>query len=479
LNKYLNINESFIVRIWLGGNIYYSNLKTTDGLDVIVLDYGNQNYDGGPDFNSAKISIGGRIFTGDVEIHKDLNSWFKHGHKNDTKYNSVILQVLLWNYGKKDLPVVKGKRQIHTVVLSKFLNHSIHQIWQSIIKKPSLDFKLPCYTLNNDFPAIEIKKMLFNLASERLNLKSFRMEQRLSEIVSFYDKNLYNSYVWNKLFMEYFLEALGYSKNKEPFLKLGKIIDLISLKKHLSHVLDKEKNIFVQAVLFGTSGLLFNIKFKDNYIDKIKSIYKDVKSNLNFEVMLNSEWQYFRLRPQNFPTVRISYASQLILKLLYDDLLKNIILVFKDNYKNSENCLRQLIKLFKPQTDSYWNYHYNFGKQINIKLRLLGQQRETDIISNVIIPFVYLYAEIFKDDLIKKNILKFYSELKISSDNSIIKLVYRQVLKEKKIRINSPALEQGALHLYHFYCLQEKCNKCVIGKQVFKESGFEYKMIFY
>src|SRR5690349_17188253 len=93
----LNINESFICRIWEGGNSYFSGLETTNGEDVEIISYGKRNHDAGPDYTGAVVKIDGKTLTGDIEIHRDFKNWDEHKHGKDRKYNPVILHVVLWD----------------------------------------------------------------------------------------------------------------------------------------------------------------------------------------------------------------------------------------------------------------------------------------------------------------------------------------------------------------------------------------------
>ena len=137
------INESFICKIWEGGDLYYQNLKTNTGEDVQVLNPGKRNYDSGPDYIDSKIRIGNKVLAGDIEIHRNLSGWIDHKHKGDRNYYSVILQVVLWEDGEGN-PKVKAGRIIPTVILSKHLTKSIHAIWREIISSPEMKIKLPC-----------------------------------------------------------------------------------------------------------------------------------------------------------------------------------------------------------------------------------------------------------------------------------------------------------------------------------------------
>ncbi len=185
------------------------------------------------------------------------------------------------------------------------------------------------------------------------------------------------------------------------------------------------------------------------------------------------------MRPQNFPTIRIAYGSQLINKILSVSLFRNIILQFKVSKFSVKDCYRNLSDLFAPNYDRYWSEHYNFGRKTKKPYRLLGKERINDIIVNVVVPLVYLYSVEFSDDEINRNVTAMYDELRIRPANSVLNIMSEQLLDQKGVKINAPALEQGAIHLYNFYCMRERCGECKYGKSILKDGGIDYRIIIY
>jgi hypothetical protein len=478
----LNINENFVCRIWDDREKYLDNLKTSDGDAVLILEPGKRNYDSGPDYANAKIKIGEKTFTGDVEIHKDFSGWLEHRHKNDRRYNSVILQVVLWNSQDKIHPVIKNKRYIPTVILSDFLKYSIREIWREIINNPSDKFRLPCFKNNLNVPNDIIKKMLNKLALERLNMKAGRLRERIEELTGIKElksaKAVKQVYIWEQLFYEYVFEALGFSKNKEQMLRLARHAELKKIKEVLP--LYKDNSILIHAILFGASGFLFDLRIKDDYISSLKELWEKHKSYFNNEIVYKSEWMFFRLRPQNFPTIRLAIGAGIISEILYSSLFKDVVLAFSDEENfNEKRTYKMLFNLFNIGLSGYWAEHYNFGKVSAGNYSKLGKQRLNDIIVNVIIPVVYLYADVFGKEEIIRNILEFYTQLNIKNTNSVLKVMDEQLLSINGIKINTPAAEQAAIHLYNFYCIREKCESCMIGTNAVKDKAFDYKIIFY
>ncbi len=469
----LNINENFICRLWEGGISYYKDLVTDSGDDVEVIDHGLRNYESGPDYKNAKIKIGGKIYTGDVEIHRDFKNWAEHDHSKDRRYNSVILHVVLWDSTERTPPKLRIKRSLPTVVLADHLTSSIHDIWQEIISKPSEKFRLPCYERNSLVGDELVMSWFSKLAMQRLELRSERILNRIKEITTEVQISKQSS-VWEQALYEYIFEALGFAKNKEQMLKLSGIVNLKLISK-----LYNGSILNIQALLFGVSGLLFDVRVKDEYIDNIKSVWRSFEEKLKIEKLERSYWNFYGQRPQNFPTLRIAYGSQVILKILNEGLFKNIIDIFSNKNFDMKTAFNDQSKLFMPGKDEYWSAHYEFGKLSKSQNILAGKQRITDIIINVLLPFVMVYSNIFNKLIISENAVKLYSQLKFKADNNIIRVINEQLLNGRNIKINTPANEQAAIQLYNFYCTREKCDKCDIGKKVMKGEAYDYKIIYY
>lgn len=473
----LNINEDFVCRIWEGGANYYKDLAADSGEDVEVLEFGRRNYDSGPDYKNAKVRIGSKVYTGDVEIHRDYKNWAEHDHPKDRRYNSVILHVVLWDSKEKSPPKLRIKRELPTVVLANYLTRSIHDIWQEIISSPSEKFRLPCYGKNIMAEDTEIASWLKKLAMERLNIRSKRISDRFRELeIRGEDAKAGRKILWEQVFYEFVLEALGFSKNKDQMLTLASSTELTWLKK-----VSKGNLVSIQALLFGRAGLLFDVRLKDDYIDKIKSIWNSLPANERVQKLNRPEWTFFRLRPQNFPTVRIAYGSQLVHKLIFEDMFRGLIMLFNSKQFDITRTLKEIEKLFKPEHDSYWAVHYDLGKKSKSKApaKLLGQQRLIDIIINVIIPVVYFYSEEFGNKQVKSNLLELYYNMKIKPDNAVTRMLEAQLFEGRKVKVNTPAMEQGAIQLHNFYCTRERCMECGIGKSIASGKGFDYKIIYY
>lgn len=452
--KKLNLNENFICRIWEDKSCY-AGLKAISGEIVEVIDTGIRNYDSGPDYKDAKIRINGNLFAGAVEIHRSPKDWYSHNHKGDDKYNDVILQAVLFRDEDDLIPVVRRVRKIPTVVLSEFLTKPLKEIWKEIINNPSPDFKLPCFPKNKSVPPQVKNEFLNTLGMDRLDYKTKRINERLSEITD----DISSRYSWEQILLEYIFEALGYSKNKKQFLKLAKNIPFAKIRKS---GLDREN---IDSMLFGQAGFLKDLKFKDEYIDKLKSDWHRCREIFKPEVMDKSEWNFFRLRPVNFPTLRLAYASGILNGIINEGLLKKIAGIFVEDTE-PVNGLEEFFR--NIQISGYWLHHYNFGKNSRRKSDIIGKQRITDIISNVILPFIKLYAQKFGKISLERKADYIFKKSKVKSKgNEITKVMENQIFR----KVLTVSDEQSLIQLHNFYCMKGRCRECEIGKIVFENNS--------
>ena len=254
--------------------------------------------------------------------------------------------------------------------------------------------------------------------------------------------------------------------------------------KKISAVMPEYGNklFIIQALLFGYAGFLNEIKKSSGYPFELKQKWISLSGDNQKNILNKSDWKFFRLRPPNFPTRRLAYGSNIIYNLLFDDLLKKLIGLFKAASFDSAVCSKSIKNYFRAPEDIFWSNHYSFNSNMTGSYHLIGNERINDIVSNVIIPFVYLYSKVFDDEVLKKNVLTLFTTYRLSSslsNRSTLNIIYKQLLLERGIRILTPAVEQAVTQLYNFYCIRGKCDDCRIGNNIVKDSGYDYRIIFY
>lgn len=507
-----HIPERFLRQLWQHRKFQTSNLSTTDGQSVEILFPGIFNRDGGPDFLNGQIRIDGILYRGDVELHQHTTEWTQHRHDQDPKYNSVILHVVLSDFPSRLTTRAESKRSIPVLELRHYLLPSHHARWHDMIhhEREERSRTIRCFTMNDNVSPEVILEWIQKLALERIEVKIRRYEERLRELVeeqrltvSEYSPRYHSirfglnpdelpppltpltqtdykdSHPWRQLLYEGIMEAFGYSKNQKPFLKLARNMTLRQMQLCLPAPYDHNNGL--EALLFGSAGLLPNIKdvkrkTNRSYVSPLKRLWKTLKPNYHRAVLNKAEWQFFCLRPENFPTARIAGVSQLVPKLLEPEYLRSIIHVVRDGGRNARKRHSMLRDMFIVPATGFWKTHYRFEEPASREItNLIGASRANDIILNVVIPLCFLYARIFKDKFLREETMALFKDAPSASSNAATREIEAQLIKGK-FRLDSALFQQGALHLYKLFCLSGRCMECSIGKIVFASDVGEGKI---
>ncbi len=497
-----HIHERFLRHIWSNQYLRHTSLRTTDGRPVRVLEPGELNLDGGPDFRNAKLKIGTITYAGDVEIHRNAVEWIEHQHTLDARYNKVILHVVLEVDPNHHDVVVQSGRTIPTLVLAPFLSESIHALYQRTIldERARRDERIKCAALNHGVDPAVIQRWLRKLAVERLELKLRRFEERLKELAhtrlfaakepawiyaavptqgdmddippphrELTLKDLSERAIWEQVLYEGLMEGLGYNKNQEPFLRLARGVTLTVIRE-----LDIATDVrSIESLLFGAAGLLpkarsISEKESREYVSSLRKRWRELRSAYRGPVLAAAAWQFFPTRPTNFPTLRLAAATRLIVRLLSEDLFRKTIQTIKTS-SDTELLLERLIDLLKTDPPPFWSHHYSFEQSTVKTITPLGDERIRDIIINTIVPLVLLYARTFREKEVREHTLRLYDSFPPLMENALTKMMDRQLVRGK-FPLGSVGLHQGAIQLYKYYCRDERCFECEVGKIVFAET---------
>lgn len=422
------MNEEFLKYIWKYKR-FQTELKDSNNETVSIQYSGQENTDGGPDFTSARIKIGDTEWAGNIEIHVNTSDWFKHGHHYNESYDSVILHVVYQN----DIPVLrKNKLEIPVLELRGKINESLFYKYQAFMNTKRWT---PCYS-----QIIEVEPFILHRWKERLIVE--RLEQKSLEILNLL-KNMNND--WEQTFYILLAKAYGFKINTIPFEMLAKSIPLISIKKH-------RDNLFqLEAMFYGQSGLL-DKNFNDQYPKDLKKEYYYLKNKFLLEPITAHLWQFFRLRPMSFPTIRISQFAAI---LNHHEHLTSAFLSSKN--------IESIIKIFDIPANSYWNNHYDFDKisQRNIP-KILGEDSIKSILINLLVPFLFVNAKQNGNFTKAEQAMDLLRNIK-PEKNSIIKK-WQQI----GVSCNSAFDTQALLQLRNQYCSQKKCLDCEIGNYLLR-----------
>jgi hypothetical protein len=499
-----NIPERFLRQLWANQQFSGLKLQTTDNQPIEIISTGKSNIDAGPDYTNAIVRINEVVYRGDVEIHQRSDDWFTHGHNKDQKYNSVILHVVFNSHPVISSTLTKSKRQIPILSLEKQLDSPLRSLWGKMILDERAERlqTLKCYSQNKEVEESIIRKWLNKLSIERMELKVRSFEDRIKELIDedclqikepqqrygdipfglnpeelplpaqkYSVSDFRKSNYWDQILYEGIMEALGYSKNQESFLRLARSVKLKSISGIFINPYPDNREDIIESMLFVAADLL-PVPKKDmdteskKYIRFLKLIRKQYNLSFKNKSLTNSDWQFFRLRPDNFPTIRIAAAARIIDKIIQQGLFKPIVQIIKNNEMPRKNKYQIIQKMFLIPAVRFWKSHYRFGEKANKEiLTLIGKNRADDIILNAVIPVLMLYARIFKDKEVRQSVLKLFELFPASAENSITKTIAQQIVREK-FKLESAMMQQGAIQLYKFYCIEGKCSDCQIGKSI-------------
>jgi len=247
--------------------------------------------------------------------------------------------------------------------------------------------------------------------------------------------------------------------------ELAKSVE-IKLLKQINNPTNMEQ--ILEAILFNVSGLLPDVNklFDEETSVYVRQLYELWMNYYNYDYgarLLPASWNFFRMRPQNFPTVRIAGGAKILIKILNDNLSHHIIKLFEienENYKLKQN----LRNYFIVKAEGYWQNHFIFNETAKYKLRyLVGISRADEIIINVILPFLNLYFKIFNKKELVKKVLNFYLNFEQSASNKTVE----NIISSLKIKSKRSVILQGAMHLHKNFCNKNRCNNCLIGREVF------------
>ena len=488
-----HIPERFLRHIWQRQRFTTGNLHTADGRKVEVLFPGIPNADGGPDFRDASIRIGNITFYGDVELHRSSEEWESHLHQTDQHYNRVILHVVLTTGPLTPPSRTASKRLLPLLVLHPYLDDTLRSVWMQAISDDRHERckTIACFGLNDDVPSKIMERWIERLAHERMEMKIRRFEQRLKELIDeqkpgirepypryygnpeeippptreYTRRDFANKKLWEQLLYEASMEGLGYSKNAEAFLALAQSTRLNILRQY-----GLSDSSAAMALLFGAAGLLPSERMLTDkearlYVRALRRRWREFRPLFKGRILQPGDWQFFRLRPSNFPTARLASMCFLIHSLFADEGFRTMIGLFKSDALATKQRMESCRMLFRFEPDEFWQHHYRFDQQPSGNGISIGIERINDLVLNCILPVVLLYARLFKDQGVRTNALKVLESLPALQENHITRLLQRQLFKTKA-RFTSAFAQQGGIQLYKFFCTPIRCSECEIGKHL-------------
>jgi hypothetical protein len=415
----------FIWKLKLFSNNY---LHSTKDQLIEVISVGNENFNSGPDFFNSKIKINGQLWVGNVEIHINSSDWYVHNHEIDENYDSIILHVV-WEH---DVDVYrKTNEPIVTLELKKFISKEVLLNYEKLFSKNK-----NWINCENDIKSIN--SFVFKNWIERLYIE--RLEEKSEHIQDVFAR-LNNN--WEATLFVLIAKNFGLKINADAFLNFASSFDFSIVRK----VSYNQQSI--EALFMGQAGLLSN-NIESDYYTQLKKTYEFLQVKFKIEPISKGQVQFFRLRPNNFPTIRFSQLASI--------------------YHENQNLFSKLIELetlkdfyelLSVSTSKFWEDHYTFEKKSKKCSKKLTKPFIDLLLINTIVPLKFMYLKsIGKSDF--STLLSLIEQIK-PEKNAIIS-------KFQDLKINSVnAFEtQALLQLKNEYCNKQLCLKCSIGKELLK-----------
>jgi len=454
-----NLPEREIIKVWQHLLLNRTELVTEEGERLKIIYPGRVNDDRGADFRDAVIATSQGLIRGDIEVHVSSSAWQAHQHHQDTVYNRVILHVVMWHNTGAATNLQNGK-SIPVLALHKYIKDPISQ-WpgwvagRGFVGKAPEDFfsgvlSMPCLKAAERLTTGVLAKFLERAGEERFLAKATKFQADLAQMEA--SQTLYQG----------IMGALGYSKNKLPFLELARRLPLRILESMVrGKISDEECLAQQQALLLGTAGLLPSQRqdrHQENrlgkWVDELERLWA---SSGHTEAMSSSDWHLFKVRPNNSPIRRIAAISYLILRYKEKGIFEEVIKMVREASVSKGHRLEKKLVI---TTDGYWASHFDFGSGSRTETPiLLGTKRGADIVVNVILPFIFAWGKFTVQPELGEEALDLYRHYPKLAVNTLERHMRRQ-LGLSSFLVNSARRQQGLIHIYNTLCTQGRCSSC-------------------
>lgn len=419
------MKEDFLHYIWQYKKMDVLHLATPEGEPIVINYIGEKNTNAGPDFFNAQLIIGAQKWAGNVEIHVKSSDWYVHSHELDSNYDNVILHVV-WEYDvdvfRKDntkIPILELKSRVDVSLLSNYSNLVLatHK-W------------INCETQLVTLGAFVLDNWLERLYIERLEEKSKLITQLL-------DQTQNN---WEAVLFWLLAKNFGLKINGDAFMSVARSFDFSIIRKQSSV-------ISIEALLFGQSKLL-DENIEEHYYNTLKKEYSFLKTKFSIDNTGIAKPMFFRLRPANFPTIRLSQLANLYAKEV--GLFSRVITI---------STLESFYDLFSVETSPFWETHFTFGKISKKQKKKLSKDFIDLLLINTIIPLRFAYAKSVGKS-INEDVFLMLQNMKSEKNSIVDKFMALNNFKD------SALTSQAVLQLKNKYCDHNKCMDCAIGNKI-------------
>jgi Protein of unknown function (DUF2851) len=416
------MTERLLQFIWQFQYFNKGELQTTTGESLQIIFPGNFNSNQGPDFLDAKIKTNTTTWAGNIELHINTSDWKKHNHHRDKNYNNVILHVVWEN----DLP----ETSISVFELNDRVAKSLLQKYEEWMNAKGF---IPCENTINGVKDLVMQNWKERLLAERLMRKADLFQKFLEQ----------TNYHWEECFWWLLARNFGIKINADAFEAMAKSISINILAKHKNQIHQLE------SLLMGQAGLLEK-DFNEDYPKLLQREYNFLKKKYGLNP-INMPVHFLRMRPGNFPTIRLAQLAMLIHNS--NHLFSKII---------ETTTLKELRRWLDSTANDYWHYHYLFDEAGDYKIKKLGNAMINTILINTICPVLFAYGHFHNDQKYKDKALQWLEET-AAEKNTITKKFQQLGLQNENARDS-----QALIELKNEYCSKKRCLDCAVGNALLK-----------
>ena len=421
------MKEDFLHYLWKFKKFDALNLRTFNDEEITIINVGQYLELAGPDFFNAQITIGNQKWAGNVEIHLKSSDWYVHHHEIDSAYENVILHVV-WEH---DTDIYRSNNiEIPILELKKHVDPATIQNYQSLMAPKSWIF---C-----EKQIKEVDEFVFKNWQERLFFE--RLERKSKPIFDLLEQT---SQDWEAVLFSLLARNFGLNTNGEAFFKMAQSIPFSIIRKESFEVENLE------ALFFGLAGLLDSEK-EDNYYKDLKFRYFYLLHKYQIEHLMADQVQFFKHRPDNFPTIRLSQLANLY--HTHQNLFSKI---------STLNSLKNSVQVFQIGVSPYWENHYQFDKESPIKKKMLSKSFIDLLLVNTIIPLQFAFAK-SQGKEITEDLINLLNGLNPEKNAIIDKFSSFGIVSKNAFDT------QSLLQLKKEYCNKSRCLECALGLELIK-----------
>ena len=418
--------EQLLHYVWKHKIFPLKELKTTTGQQVEVIDTGLANTDAGPGFFNAKLKLDGALWIGNIEIHERSSDWFKHGHHADAGYNSVILHIA----SEIDMEISRSNGE-RIPQIQLICPEAVRTNYKELLETASYP---PCYRIIPSLSPFTAHSWMSALQMERFEQKATLLNERLKRCQG----------NWEDAFFITLARNFGFGLNGDAFETWAHQLPFRAVDKHRNDLFQ------IEAIFFGQAGILEDSD-GDGYYLRLKKEYTYLQHKFGLIPMDASLWRFLRLRPANFPHIRIAQLACLYHRAY--GLLSRIM---------ETETLQGVRDILKGGTSEYWLTHYTFGGSSPSRPKTLSNTSLDLLIINTVVTFLYAYGLHKGNRVLCARAGSFLEELK--AENNYITRMWEQC----GMKASNAADSQALIQLKKEYCDKKKCLYCRIGYEYLK-----------